>query len=71
MPLFFLIAIGAGALTLGATTADVTSDMRQQERSRAQAVQTTTFQANAYATQAECLNAAAQQGVSAAACQNM
>ncbi len=70
MPLFFLIAIGAGALTLGATTVDVTSDMRQ-ERSRAQAVQTTTFQANAYATQAECLNAAAQQGVSAAACQNM
>ena len=70
MPLFFLIAIGAGALTLGATTADVTSDMRQ-ERSRAQAVQTTTFQANAYATQTECLNAAAQQGVSAAACQNM
>jgi hypothetical protein len=70
MPLFFLIAIGAGALTMGAITADVTSDMRQ-ERSRAQAVQTTTFQANAYATQAECLNAAAQQGVSAAACQNM
>ena len=70
MPLFFLIAIGAGAFTLGATTVDVTSDMRQ-ERSRAQAVQTTTFQANAYATQAECLNAAAQQGVSAAACQNM
>jgi hypothetical protein len=70
MPLFFLIAIGAGSFTLGATTVDVTSDMRQ-ERSRAQAVQTTTFQVNAYATQAECLNAAAQQGVSAASCQNM
>lgn len=26
MPLFFLIAIGAGAFTLGATTVDVVSD---------------------------------------------
>ena len=28
MPLFFIIAIGAGAFTLGATTVDVTSDTK-------------------------------------------
>ena len=67
MPLFFLIAIGAGALTLGATTADVTSDMRQHDRTAQ--VRTTTFQASAYPTQADCLAAAAQQGVPASACQ--
>jgi hypothetical protein len=69
MPLFFIIAIGAGAFTLGATTVDVTSDMRQHDRTAQ--VQTTTFQASAYATQEECLNAAARQGVSASACQRL
>ena len=67
MPLFFLIAIGAGAFTLGATTVDVTSDARDQQR-YAQ-VQSTTFQASAYATYEDCLRAAAQQSVPASACQ--
>ena len=65
MPLFFIIAIGAGAFALGATTVDATSDMRQQ-RSSAQALQGT-FQP--YPTQEECVNAAAARGLSAAACQ--
>ena len=30
MPLFFLIAIGAGALTLGATAIDPAADVRHQ-----------------------------------------
>ena len=68
MPLFFIIAIGAGAFTLGATTVDVTSDMRQQ-RSSAQAVQATGFQPSAYPTQAECVNAAAARGLAASVCQ--
>ena len=67
MPLFFLIAIGCGAFTLGATTVDVTSDARAQHQ--AQAAQTTSFQASAYSTQEECLRAAAQQGMPASACQ--
>lgn len=67
MPLFFIIAIGAGAFALGATTVDATSDMRQQ-RSSAQALQGT-FQPSAYPTQEECVNAAAARGLSAAACQ--
>ena len=73
MPLFFLIAIGVGAATVGATAVDVTSDVRHDTRSSAQvqAVQAPapTFQATAYATQTDCLNAAALQGVSASACQ--
>ena len=47
MPLFFLIAIGAGAFTLGATAVDVTSDARQ-----ARMHQTTTVQTQAYTTDA-------------------
>jgi hypothetical protein len=35
MPLFFLIAIGCGAFTVGATTVDVTSDARMHDRDRA------------------------------------
>jgi|KBSMisStandDraft_5_1062788.scaffolds.fasta_scaffold992411_1 hypothetical protein len=67
MPLFFIIAIGAGAFTLGATTVDVTSDMRHQER--AAQVQATHFQASAYATQEDCIQAAAQRGLQASVCQ--
>jgi hypothetical protein len=66
MPLFFLIAIGCGAFALGATTVDVTSDTRAQHS--AAAAQTSSFQAGAYATQDDCLRAAAQQGVPASAC---
>ena len=35
MPLFFLIAIGCGAFTVGATTVDVTTDARLQARDKA------------------------------------
>lgn len=65
MPLFFLIAIGAGAFTLGATTVDVITDKRDESSAQ---VQTTKFQASAYATQEDCLKAAAAQGVAASAC---
>ena len=42
MPLFFLIAIGAGALTLGATAIDPAADVRHQNTAQ---VQTTSQQA--------------------------
>ena len=84
MPLFFLIAIGAGAFSLGATTADVVTDGQigqtnhyaysapaqpQAQVAQAQVVQAPSFDASAYASPTDCLNAAAQRGVSAAACQ--
>jgi len=55
MPLFFLIAIGCGAFTVGATAVDVTSDARMQNRDRTAQVQTQTqaqpqVQASAYTT---------------------
>lgn len=66
MPLFFLIAIGAGALTLGATAIDPAADVRHQGTAQ---VQSTSYQANAYATYEDCLRAAAQQNLPASACQ--
>jgi hypothetical protein len=69
MPLFFLIAIGAGAFTLGATTVDVTSDSRQHQQQPYAQVQPTAFQASAYATYDDCVRAAAVQNLSASACQ--
>ena len=45
MPLFFLIAIGAGALTLGATAIDPAADVRHQNTAQ---VQTTSYQATPY-----------------------
>ena len=65
MPLFFIIAIGAGAFTLGATTVDVTSDTRAQQRDRL----TQTQQVQAYKSMADCQQAAAQQNLPASACQ--
>jgi hypothetical protein len=65
MPLFFIIAIGAGAFTLGATTVDVTSDARQQRTAQ---VQATNYQAAGFATYEDCLRAAAQQSLPASAC---
>ncbi len=68
MPLFFIIAIGAGAFTLGATAVDVTSDTRDQQR-YAQ-VQTTGQQASVvYATMDDCVRAMAQQNLPASNCQ--
>jgi hypothetical protein len=66
MPLFFLIAIGAGALTLGATAIDPSADMRHQQAAQ---VQATTYQAGAPATYEDCLRAAAQQNLPASTCQ--
>lgn len=64
MPLFFIFAIAAGALTVGAVTADVTSDARAQ-RSQAQVV---TFDPSPYATAADCQAAASKAGAPASAC---
>jgi hypothetical protein len=69
MPLFFIIAIAAGALTLGATGADVTGSARQNAQARAAQPQATTFQASAYATYDDCVRAAAQQSLPASTCQ--
>jgi hypothetical protein len=69
MPLFFIIAIAAGALTVGATTADVTGAARQNAQARAAAAQPTNFQASAYATYDDCVRAAAQQSLPASTCQ--
>jgi len=67
MPLFFIIAIGAGAFTLGATAVDVTSDVSAQRRdAAAQAQQVQQVQ---YRTLAECQQAAVQQGLPATSCQ--
>ena len=55
---------------LGAAAVDVTSDVRQEKANRsAQVVQMTTPQATAYATMADCVNAAARQGLPASTCQ--
>ena len=64
MPLFFIFAIAAGALTVGAVTADVTSDTRA---SRTQAL-TVNFDPTPYATAADCQAAASQAGAPASAC---
>lgn len=79
MPLFFLIAIGAGAFSLGATTADVVNDGQLGQTNhyaysapaqpQAQVAQAPSFDASAYASPTDCLNAAALQGVSTTACQ--
>jgi len=68
MPLFFIIAIGAGAFTLGATAVDVTSDVNAQRRDAAQVQQVQPQQVQ-YRTMAECQQAAAQQGLPASSCQ--
>jgi hypothetical protein len=65
MPLFFLIAIGAGALTLGATAIDPAADVRHQNTAQ---VQTTGYQTT-YATYEDCVRAMAQQNLPATNCQ--
>jgi hypothetical protein len=64
MPLFFIIAIAAGGIAVGATTADVTSDMRAS-RTQAQVV---SFDPSPYATAADCQAAASRAGAPASAC---
>ncbi len=76
MPLFFIIAIGAGAFTLGATAVDVTS-VRQQNRERIAQLQTdqgasqssNQSQVQTFQTMADCQRAMAQQGLPATVCQ--
>lgn len=68
MPLFFIIAIGAGAFTLGATAVDVTSDTAAQNRERAAQVQVEPPQ-QIYRSMADCQQAAVAQGFSPDACQ--
>jgi hypothetical protein len=69
MPLFFIIAIGAGAFTLGATAVDVTSDTSAQNRERALQAEQVQPQQQTYATMADCQRAMAAQHLSAASCQ--
>ena len=79
MPLFFLIAIGAGAISLGAATGDVIEDGHLGQtkqfaysapaQPQSQAMLAPSFDASAYASTTDCLNAAALQGVSTTACQ--
>ena len=81
MPLFFLIAIGAGAISLGAATVDVAEDGHlgqskqfaysapAQAQSQAQAPLAASFDASAYPSMTDCLNAAAGRGVPTTACQ--
>jgi len=64
MPLFFLIAIGAGALTLGATAIDPAADVRHQNTAQ---VQPASYQA--FATYDDCVRAMAQQNLPASNCQ--
>ena len=69
MPLFFLIPIALGGLTLGATTVDVIGD-NQETRAQAKAqMQQQQQQHQAFASMADCQQWAAQQGKSAANCQ--
>jgi hypothetical protein len=64
MPLFFLIAIGAGALTLGATAIDPAADVRHQNTAQVQPVGYQT-----YASYDDCVRAMAQQNLPASNCQ--
>jgi hypothetical protein len=65
MPLFFLIAIGAGALTLGAVAVDPAADVRHQNTAQ---VQATSYQ-QTYASYDDCVRAMAQQYLPASNCQ--
>jgi hypothetical protein len=66
MPLFFIIAIGAGAFTMGATAVDVTTDVNSPKRDQAQVQQVQPQQT--YQSMADCQQAAAAKGLSANVC---
>jgi hypothetical protein len=63
MPLFFLIAIGAGVITVGATATDA-KRWTGGDRRMAEAA----FDASAYQSPADCLNAASHIGAPLDAC---
>ena len=69
MPLFFTIAIGAGAFTLGATAVDVISDVSAQKRDRAVQAQQVQPQERLFQSMAECQQWMAQQSLPATNCQ--
>jgi hypothetical protein len=80
MPLFFLIAIGAGAISLGAATGDVIEDGHLGQTKQfaysapaqpqaQQAMLAPSFDASAYGSTTDCLNAAALQGAPTTVCQ--
>ena len=62
MPLFFLIAIGAGVLTTGSIALDANKMMK----TRSEAL---TIDASNYASAADCLTAAANEGAPLSSCQ--
>ncbi len=62
MPLFFIIAIAAGGIAVGATAVDVTQDSREARMHAA------TFDPSPYATAADCQAAASRAGAPASAC---
>ena len=62
MPLFFLIAIGAGVLTVGAVATDGKMMMGKQT------AQVLTFDASSYESKADCLTAASIDGTALSAC---
>ena len=66
MPLFFIIAIGAGAAALGASTAAVVDHHEESERV---APVRSDFQASAYGTYDECVRAAVAQHIATSVCQ--
>ena len=70
MPLFFIIAIGLGAFTVGATAVDVTADSRYSAHTaRAMAhANAAGFQASAYANPEDCVRAAVRQGLAPSVC---
>jgi hypothetical protein len=62
MPLLFLIAVGAGVVTVGAVVID---PAHTRARYSAQAL---TFDATPYDSQADCLTAAAAEGAPLSSC---
>ena len=64
MPLFFLIAIGAGVITTGSVVLDANKMMK-----RNQSAQALTIDAANYASIADCLTVASTEGVPLSSCQ--
>jgi hypothetical protein len=62
MPLFFLIAIGAGAITLGAIATDGKPFKGKQT------AETIAFDVSVYASTSDCLTAASAEGAPLSAC---
>jgi hypothetical protein len=68
MPLFFLIAIGAGALTLGAIAGDATGHFGSQNRQHTLQMEQGQPQQQVFATMADCQEAMERQRLPASSC---